>query len=342
MKQLVLGLLLVALMGVPSLARGGVEGPASLNSDMATALHAANHYGWTCKRPPTLFQDGLTYWLEAQVEVKGDSVNEIKLENLYVEIYRELLTSLNAYKTIRPYLASFPITPDTFFLTLSVKSVIENEAKKCVSTAALRQGTLELDIETLFGREVQRKPFSEVKVFKELMAPKVQRTSRMFHARYPYITQLPHGADKEKKATFDTALKLCRRHALNILTLGSAGNDRGSSRLYQVAMCSAASLSLEKARKMAANCVFEFLRVAKKEKPFSYWQKRRSQEEIIKELLKEIVFRISFWTDSIDRPLAPAIAEIRFCEGSCEYFTADDNQQLIKVFEEKSWPELTL
>ena len=60
------------------------------------------------------------------------------------------------------------------------------------------------------------------------------------------------------------------------------------------------------------------------------------------ELLKEIVFRISFWTDSIDRPLAPAIAEIRFCEGSCEYFTADDNQQLIKVFEEKSWPELTL
>jgi hypothetical protein len=274
--------------------------------------------------------------------LKRDSINEIEFEKLYVEIYRELLSSINTYKPIRPYLSSFPITPDTFFLTLSVESMVEKEAKKCVSTASLRQGILELDIETLFGREVHRKPLQEVKAFKEFMAPKVPRTSRMFRARYPYITQLPHGADKEKKATFDTALKLCRKHALHILTLGSVGNDTSNSRPYQVALCSSASLSLEKARKMVATCVFEFLRVAKKEKPFSYWQKRRSQEEIIKELLKEIVFRISFWTDSIDRPLAPAIAEIRFFEGSCEYFTADDNQQLIKVFEEKSWPELIL
>jgi hypothetical protein len=49
---------------------------------------------------------------------------------------------------------------------------------------------------------------------------------------------------------------------------------------------------------------------------------------------EQFAYRISFWDENIDRPVAPYIAEIRLLDGKLSYFTADDNQQLVLVFEE--------
>ena len=49
---------------------------------------------------------------------------------------------------------------------------------------------------------------------------------------------------------------------------------------------------------------------------------------------EQLAYRISFWDENIDRPVAPYIAEIRLLDGKLSYFTADENQQLVLVFEE--------
>ena len=48
----------------------------------------------------------------------------------------------------------------------------------------------------------------------------------------------------------------------------------------------------------------------------------------------QIAFRINFWDENIDRPVAPYIAEIRLLDDKLSYFTADENQRLVLVFEE--------
>ena len=50
--------------------------------------------------------------------------------------------------------------------------------------------------------------------------------------------------------------------------------------------------------------------------------------------IRHIGFRISFWDENIDRQIAPYIAEIRMFEGRLKYFTADDGQRLVLVYEE--------
>lgn len=312
-------------------------GAGALNHDLRIAFQSQNHQ-WVCSRPPALFQDGLTYWLEAQVDLKRTSLTHTEFEKLYTEIYCQLLDSLNSQKAIRPYLASFPLTPETFFLTVSVESDMGKEFKKSVSTASVRQGMLELDIETVFGREVQRKSLSEIEALKALSYPKVIRSARALHIRFPFVTQAPVYGGEEKKATFDAAVKICRKHKLEILTVGRIGKDRAQEKSYQAAFFGMTSLPLEKARKLAADCVEEFLRISKKEIPFSSLQKKKRFGNLDGQLLKDVAFRISFWTDSIDRVRAPAIAEIHFFDDEIEYFTANDNQQLVLVFKEKPTP----
>ena len=48
----------------------------------------------------------------------------------------------------------------------------------------------------------------------------------------------------------------------------------------------------------------------------------------------QIAFRINFWDENIDRPVAPYIAEIRLLDDKLSYFTADENQCLVLTFEE--------
>jgi hypothetical protein len=333
MRELFLAFLIAATLGFFSVASGG-EGPAALNPDLCSAVQKANRHQYVCTRPPTLFQDGLSYWLEADVSLDRVSITHKELEKLYIEIYTDLLDTLNSQKSIRPYLASFPVTPETFFLTLSVKHTSGKEESKCLSRASLRQGMLEFDIETAFGRDVQRKALHEVVELSDLSFPSIPRSSRFLHVKLPFITQLPRTEEKEKKVFFEAVQRLCRKHALNIITLGSVGKDRGSEKPYQAAFFGSSQLKLEKARAVASSCIQEFLRLAKKEMPFCEYQRKKVQEKGCEHLLRDIAFRISFWTDNIDRPLAPAIAEIRFFEGDCEYFTADENQQLVLVFRE--------
>jgi hypothetical protein len=107
------------------------------------------------------------------------------------------------------------------------------------------------------------------------------------------------------------------------------------SKPYQLALFGSASMTIEKARKMSKDCSFELLKAVKKEFPTSSpYQKKKAKESGKDPLLDEIAFRISFWDDNLDRPRAPDIAEIRYAQGDCEYYTADDNQRLVLVFSE--------
>ena len=82
--------------------------------------------------------------------------------------------------------------------------------------------------------------------------------------------------------------------------------------------------------------------------PFSFAQTSQLYKDYIKErstwekkpypsptpIPEQFAYRISFWDENIDRPVAPYIAEIRLFDGELSYFTADENQQLVLTFEE--------
>lgn len=311
----------------------GTEGPSALNPGLSTVFSGHNQYGWRCTRPPALFQNGLTPWLETDIYLVRDRITPNELETLYVEIYRDLSTRLNSQRPIRPYLSKFPLTPENFFVTLTVECEVGKEKRKLVSTASLRQGMLELDIETLFGRQIQRKQVAEIPPLKEFALPRVPRTSHPFIHRLPFIAHLPCRAEKKERMMFEAAEKICRKHNLKLLALGGANKEPPQS--HQLVFFGSSLLSLEKAKKLSSDCALELLKTMKKEFPVpSAHEKKRAEEEGRELFVDEIVFRISFWDDKFDRPKAPSIAEIRFFKGESEYYTADENQQLVLILKE--------
>jgi hypothetical protein len=318
----------------------GVDGLSSRQADLEKAVQKANHYGLVCEHQPTLFKDGLTYWLDTQVRLNRARISHKELQDLYSKIYKEMISAVNEQKTIRPYLAVFPLTPETFFVTVHVETDIGEDDRKAVSTARIRQDMLETDIETLSGRDVKRMPVREIEALRALYTPTVKRDStlkrspRELQGLFPFIEHIVRDECREKKETFEIAAQLCRKYHLNILTLGSVGKDKSVDKLYQVALMGFGKMKLEEARLLVGECGERFLKAAKKNSPFSRNPNKKSQDQITELLLKEIAFRISFWDASIERPLAPAIAEIQCSDGICEYFTAADNQQLVLVFKE--------
>ena len=98
-------------------------------------------------------------------------------------------------------------------------------------------------------------------------------------------------------------------------------------------------LSLADARKLAADCATQFLQsIQNSDKAKAYAAKvdktfRRTRPDGTFSS-KDFIFRLSFWDENIDRRENPYIAEIRFFDNTFQYFTSDEGQRLVPVFQE--------
>ena len=108
---------------------------------------------------------------------------------------------------------------------------------------------------------------------------------------------------------------------------------------FNLILWGTARLTKDAARKLAAECVGEFLKFVQNDKRTLDYMGERSKDKYMHDTAtfpeaRHIGFRISFWDENMDRQIEPYIAEIRLHEGKLRYFTADDGQRLVLAHEE--------
>jgi len=288
-----------------------------LDSGLSQAFSQRNHWNFKCVESPQLVSDGLTYWLESEVKIEESCTG--KLEDLYIEIYKYLLNMLNKQKRIRPFLADFPLSTEQFSMKLIVHSKING--KKLRSTAALHHGILDLHIETVFGTESKQIPLLDIE--KKLEGEKTVRTRS--GVRY----QIPEISTRTSPDLRRLLEGFCRKHALKIAVIGCADKEAHSSKAYQFVLYGHQRLDLQAARTLAKKCTEELLDLVKKKESFEVWKKMRDEQRLV-----GAAFRITFWNEEMDRPLAPQIAAIHVFGDSFHYFTADECQHLVPIYTE--------
>ena len=132
-----------AFCGVPS--RSSRYPTHIVDDELARVASKPNRWGYYVWRYPDLSQNGLTFWIQPYLEfrsLRNTSVEE--MEQLYVDIYRDFLRSVNSIRILRPYLASFPLTPDTCSLIINFHD--ENGAAlrpPYIAAVSMDEGTLE-------------------------------------------------------------------------------------------------------------------------------------------------------------------------------------------------------
>jgi hypothetical protein len=189
------------------------------------------------------------------------------------------------------------------------------------------------------------RPILRIQGLKELLSPSCPRQNVDPKPRLPAY-YIPIGRYKVPvyEATYSLIKTFCEQNNLIILDL-----SRILSTIFKCEKTSplefsargAQTFSLKQGMDLAARCNKQLL---------SFSQTNQLYKDLIKKLYdhrsatsinpsphpipEQFVYRISFWDENVDRPVAPYIAEIRLFNGKLTYFTADENQQLVLAFEE--------
>jgi hypothetical protein len=338
---------LKAFCGVPS--RSSRYPTHIVDEELARVASRPNRWGYYVWRYPSLSQNGLTFWIQPYLEFRSfrnTSVEEV--EQLYVDIYRDFLRSVNSIRILRPYLASFPLTPDTCSLIINFHDE-EGEALRppYIAAASMDDGILEFSkFQGLVGNNMTafktfwKQSAREIQGLKEFYTPLCPRGAVNPKPQLPQYVPLPgQYVPPVAKAQDELIERFCKQNNLAITIWGVVGKHYFDHRPFEFALRSSQNISLEQAKALAARCNKEMLSFAQTSQLYKDYIKERStwkneQHPSPTPIPEQFAYRISFWDENIDRPVAPYIAEIRLLDGKLSYFTADDNQQLVLVFEE--------
>ena len=334
----------LGLSGIrPSQAKNSLS---SLNNDLFQAVSVPNKWGYIVRISPDLSAHGLTFSLRVGLSLRRvETTSCDEAEALFCELYPDLLDKFNSLRTIRPLLASFPLDPDS--CQLDVMFVDEHGwavSPPFLAGVSLEEGSLE------FFRHVigKRPPYEtiatrkarEVLSLKKLYQPSCHRTKastplqgfQFLQCSWKYDCPL---LQREIKALE----KLCSQTNLALTAVGTVGKDYFDSRPIEFALHGTQQLTLKEAQNLAKTCLQCAFDHIKDNQPYRQWIEKWTspgscQQIYFEPASDQIAFRINFWDENIDRPVAPYISEIRLLDNKLSYFTADENQCLVLAFEE--------
>lgn len=295
---------------------------------------------------PALEDWGLTYDLDAVAVLRGEKfIDKDKAEERFAEVYIEYQKKLNSIPQIRPFLAEFPISPKSFFLSTKFKTLEGSffNAPYLAAIGPLPNDTIYFCVQTPESQENQKtiaeKRIEESEFLKSCYKPFVERTqvdSKEINIPSLHEETLVHPLSH---SIFFFANTFSSRHHLFPLALGNVGRSDGKHSSFAFALWGQEQLLLEAAHKMAAECARDFLLFLQKDKAALGQMKEQSKDvrycdpATIPEP-RHMTFRISLWDEGINRQPAPYIAEIRLQDGVFEYFTSDKGQNLIPLYSE--------
>ncbi len=342
----------VQAMAKRELLLGPTSQRVQVDCAMVRAVMDNNRWGYSLAEYcyPAIFDAGLTYWIRATIFFNNQKFTSIdEAERFYVEVYADFFRTINSFRIIRPFLATFPLTPDTCRLTISFNAGTRQQELRPPYVSAIVMDEDSLKFEQLIGfKGVAGRSYAPIGVrspreidgLKELYSYPVPRKPA---EPKPILPTFADNAWEFQSQVIQAHIaflkKFCNRNSLQLVTIGCVGKHCFDSRLFGFVLCGNKRLTLQEARTLGARCaqeMFEFISTdpncLKRVIESTLWlrEKYRSPAPIP----ENIAFRISFWDENIDRQPQPYIAEIRCLDGKLEYFTADENQFISQVFEE--------
>ncbi len=295
---------------------------------------------------PALEKWGLTYSIDAIAVLKGEKfVDKEKAEERFAEVYIEYLNKLNSMPGTRPVLAKFPITPKSFFLFAEFKDIQgaffnaphlaaigsfpDNTIHFCVQTPEREENQKRINVKRTEECEFLKpyyKPFVERIVLnhQDIKIPSLQVNP----STYPFVFSVRSFAEM-----------FSPQYHLFPLAVGRVGKNVRDFPSFSFALWGHEKLSFDTAHKMASECGRSFLLYLQNDKLALDWMKNRSTNRLYNDPAtipepRHLIFRISLWDEGINRQPAPYIAEIRLQDGVFEYFTSDEGQNLVLLYQE--------
>ena len=317
-----------------------------LDAELAKEFSKPNRLGYYVFTYPILHHSGLTHSIDITIKfnkIKLKSISEI--EKLHEEIYEEMIRKLNSTRTIRPFLANFPLTPDSFTLSIGFDDPKGGPViPPYITSIAMGSSTLEFNkykkSDTLCPFEtIAEKPIHESELLRRFYSLGVERQFCEIKPEVPFVPRIESNYPRSTEKVVAFAQKLSAQNNLNFVGVGPVGENDFKSKPFEFALWGKGQLNLDSARTLASQCSRKFFDFVKTDKTCLDYMIYRSKDDFFNDTasfpeLRHISFRISLWDENIDRPLAPYIAEIRFVDGKLKYFTADDVQRLVLVYEE--------
>ena len=317
-----------------------------LDDSLQREFSKPNRRGYYFVFFPCMSRWGYTHSLDALINIKGMRLKSIpEIEKLHAIIYGEVLSKLNSIRCIRPFLANFPLSPDSF--TLSIGFVGEQGVffdppyftSLCMNAKTLDFKQYIKDKVPVPFETILKKLICESEDLRKFYNCKVERMSCADKPNVPKVSYILSCCEPYHHSVFEFSKTISAKNNLNFVDLGPIERQFGDFTPFEIAFWGNAQLTIDAARKLAAQFSNEFLKFVQNDKPCLAYMVERSADKYIHDdatfpEVRHIGFRISFWDENIDRQIAPYITEIRMFEGRLKYFTADDGQRLVLVYEE--------
>lgn len=296
---------------------------------------------------------GLEYGFGTMVFAKKTPISSThEALELHRRIYQELLPKLNAMRSLRPYLAEFPLTPNSFSLDICFKPKGKAHSPLPYFESLLihyipYEPKIQLSLVQYYKRdesvhypfqEVFRMPLEQVSGLTPFFQSKVERKPCQ---KNPWLlaNYFPTTDHISVQIVYQFVPKFCSQNGLHLISWGAVGNHHHHESAFGLALAGTHKLLLEDARKFATRCALAFLQHIQESQDAKLhvvnWKKLMKRPDLQDPLnVTDFALRLSFWDENIDRRENPYIAEIRMNKGKLEYFTSDEGQRLVPIFEE--------
>lgn len=318
----------------------------TLDDELEREFSKPNRWGYLVIFPPCLSRYGYTYSLDILIDLKNVKLTSIpEIEKLHADIYEDIFLKINSIKSIRPFLASFPLSPDTFSVSIGFDDEKGNHfLPPYFMSIIMRPNNFEFiqfDKESCThpGKIILTKPLADSIFLKKFYEYKVARKPSLQKPVVPEVSYILNGFPPYEDAVFGFANDFSSKNKLHFVDLCHVKSEFGDTTPFEFILYGIKQLQKDEARALGAKCARDFLKFVQNDKRALEYMEKRSKDPRMKDTatfpdINHIAFRISLWDENIDRQPEPYIADILFCDGKFRYFTSDEGQRLMLAFEE--------
>ncbi len=293
--------------------------------------------------------DGFSFY-----STKDEKVTDIQgVEERMVKTVTKLLHMVNSLPSIRPYLLRFPMTVEdiAYELQFRNKQTDNHYYEPAIAVGYFNRYELELEVfhnphlanplpikPDLVGRKkIKCTSIAEIPELNKLRSVTVPRGS-LPCKEITYIKNLSQGVYGSATREFAQYFgKYTKKRGLKIASLRNAAEPRKSETYRPIApgMWSYDKINLQAAIELGRTTFIDFYKwTTTNPEMVASEEYNHKIGYCYYEGTDAICFRITFWDEYFNRVEEPYIAQILCQDSMIEYYTADEGQRLVKVFEE--------
>jgi hypothetical protein len=314
-----------------------------LNKDLMEAATKPNRWGYGISWPPDVTESYLND-IDETIIVDKTFTDVDKALQFALPIYEDFIRRVNSVRAVRPFLLEFPITPKTCCLAFRIRDMTKDrDQHPHVGTIVFRPV-----VEVVYWNPRPDLPKKGETKAVYLTPDQIPGLSRLYQNGVPRkaVTSKPiirpldkmewRGKETAHYHFFEFSKKWAQQFSLIVIVSGETDKLKIIESDFSIAMVGTQRISLKEARNIAATFGRDALRFMKEDEKCIEYFKEETKEKAteIKPSPDYIGLRISFWDENIDRVVQPYIAEIRYVDGVFKYYTADELQRLVLVYEE--------